>query len=1065
MMPKRRDIRKIIVIGSGPIIIGQACEFDYSGTQALKALKEEGYAVILVNSNPATVMTDPRMADRTYIEPLSPEIVSQIIARERPDALLPTLGGQTALNLARKLDEEGVLKHFNVECIGANIDVIRKAEQRELFKKAMEEIGIETPRSELASSMEEAKRIAKNIGLPAIIRPSFTLGGQGGSIAKNEEELLCAVSRGLENSPIHQVLIEESIFGWKEFEYEVMRDTHDNAVIICCIENIDPMGIHTGDSVTVTPAMTLSDRENQFMRDASIAILRAIGVETGGSNVQFAMHPQTGRVVAIEMNPRVSRSSALASKATGFPIAKIAAKLAVGYTLDEIRNDITKKTPASFEPSIDYVAVKLPRFTFDKFPGTPRELGIQMKSVGEVMALGRTFLEALFKGLRSLEHSRKWYELAGEESTEEISKKIEGNTPDRIPYILEALKRGMEITEVAAATKIDPWFIRMFKKATELISRLEKGPVDDDMLQRAKSMGFSDAHIADLLHIEEHELRIRRKQAGIMPIYKMVDTCAAEFEASTPYFYSSYDVEDETVPTDKQKVLILGSGPNRIGQGIEFDYCCVQAAFELRKLGYETIMVNSNPETVSTDYDTSDRLYFEPVCFEDVMNIIEKEQPIGMIVQFGGQTPLNIARLLEEKGVKIRGTSSSSIDRAESREEFSNLIAELGLTQPKNGTAKSLEEALKIARSIGYPVLVRPSYILGGSKMAIFYDDHKLTDYLTKSIGVSSRNPILIDEFLEDAFEYDIDAVADSQTVIIAGVMQHIEEAGIHSGDSACAIPPVKSKPEWIDEMKRQTRLIAKALEVVGLINIQFAVKNDIIYVLEVNPRASRTVPFVSKATGVHLARIATAVIMGKSLKELGIERDFRADYISVKESVLPFNRFPGVDPLLGPEMRSTGEVMGTGASFGEAFYKAELGADTPLPKEGTVFISVNDFDKPTILPVAKKLTELGLKITATRGTAAYLWENGIWADVIQKVHEGHPNVLDYMEHAKIKLFINTPLGRESQVDDYRMRQAAITHGIPYTTTTSAALSAVEGIEAKLRGHIFVRHLQEINFL
>ena len=1061
-MPKRTDIRKILVIGSGPIVIGQACEFDYSGTQAVKALKEEGYTVILVNSNPATVMTDPKMADRTYIEPLSPDSVAQIIARERPEALLPTLGGQTALNLARDLADKGVLNHFDVECIGANIDVIRKAEQRELFKQAMEEIGLDTPHSVLAHSLEEAQSILRDIGLPVIIRPSFTLGGQGGSIARTDDEFVQSVSKGLDSSPIHQVLIEESIYGWKEFEYEVMRDRKDNAVIICCIENIDPMGIHTGDSVTVTPAMTLSDRENQYMRDASIAILCKIGVETGGSNVQFAMHPKTGRIVAIEMNPRVSRSSALASKATGFPIAKIAAKLAVGYTLDEIPNDITKKTPACFEPVIDYVAVKLPRFTFDKFPGTPRELSIQMKSVGEVMALGRTFLEAFFKGLRALEHSWKWYEVTAEKNIDAIIEVLSKNSPDRMPYIIEALKRGIKEERIVDLTKIDPWFIRMFKKAADFILFISGNSLDTTALQRSKAMGLSDEYIAHLKKIDEHEVRAQRRKAGINPTYKMVDTCAAEFEASTPYFYSSYDAEDETISTDKPKVLILGSGPNRIGQGIEFDYCCVQVSFELRNLGYETIMVNSNPETVSTDYDTSDRLYFEPVCFEDVMNIIEKEKPIGAIVQFGGQTPLNIARILEEKGAKILGTSTKSIDRAESREEFSNLIHELGLRQPKNGTAKSIPEAIEIAKNIGYPILVRPSYILGGKKMAIFYDDQKLNSYLSGSIKVSKVNPILIDEFLEDAFEYDIDAVSDGQSVIIAGVMQHIEEAGIHSGDSACAIPPVKSKPEWIEEMKRQTRLIAKALNVIGLINIQFAIKSDIVYVLEVNPRASRTVPFVSKATGVHLARIATAVIMGKTLKELGIERDFRADYVSVKESVLPFNRFPGVDPLLGPEMRSTGEVMGTGASFGEAFYKAEIGANTPLPVNGTVFISVNDYDKHTILPVAKKLTALGLKITATRGTAAFLWEHGIWADVIQKVHEGHPNVLDYMEHAKIDLFINTPLGRESQFDDYTMRQAAITHGVPYTTTTSAAISAVEGIEAKLRGHIFVRHLQEI---
>ena len=1060
-MPKRTDIKKILVIGSGPIVIGQACEFDYSGTQALKALKEEGYTVILVNSNPATVMTDPGMADRTYIEPLDPETVATIIARERPDAILPTLGGQTALNLASDLHEMGVLEHFGVESIGANIEVIKRAEQRELFKKAMQEIGLDTPKSGIARSLEEAKNIKKDIGLPVIIRPSFTLGGKGGSIANSEDEFVEAVNKGLSDSPIHEVLIEESIYGWKEFEYEVMRDKNDNAVIICCIENIDPMGIHTGDSATVTPAMTLSDRENQYMRDASIAILRKIGVETGGSNVQFAMNPETGRIVAIEMNPRVSRSSALASKATGFPIAKFAAKLAVGYTLDEIPNDITKKTPASFEPVIDYVAIKLPRFTFDKFPGTPPELSIQMKSVGEVMALGRTFLEALFKGLRALEHSKKWYEVVENLKTDRIIEIISKNSPDRIPYIIEALKRGVSEREVADLTKIDPWFIKMFKKASSTIVHIKNNPLGRKTLELAKKTGLSDELIAHLKGIDEYEVREIRKKEGVVPTYKMVDTCAAEFEASTPYFYSSYDAEDETVEAKREKVLILGSGPNRIGQGIEFDYCCVQAAFALKELGYETIMVNSNPETVSTDYDTSDRLYFEPVTFEDVMNIIEKEKPIGTIVQFGGQTPLNIARRLEEKGAKILGTSTRSIDRAESREEFAKLIKDLNLKQPENGTAKSVEEAIKIAHRIGYPVLLRPSYILGGKKMAIIYDDDSLENYLSTRIEISSSNPVLIDQFLEDAFEYDIDAVSDGEDVIIGGVMEHIEEAGIHSGDSACSLPPVKSKPEWIEEMKRQTRLLAKTLNVVGLINIQFAIKNDEIYIIEVNPRASRTVPFVSKATGYPLTKIATKVIMGKKLKDLGITQDFEMNYVAVKEPVFPFNRFPGSDPSPGPEMRSTGEVMGIGASFGEAFYKAKKGAGNPIPTEGTVFISVHDNDKPAILPVAKKLSELGLRITSTRGTAAYLWENGVWADVVQKIHEGHPNALDYIKNARISLLINTPFGKESQLDDYKMLAAAINYNIPYTTTTSAALAAVEGIEAKLNRHIFVRHLQE----
>ncbi len=1060
-MPKRTDIRKILVIGSGPIVIGQACEFDYSGTQALKALKEEGYTVILVNSNPATVMTDPGMADRTYIEPLDAETVATIIARERPDAILPTLGGQTALNLASELHSMGVLERFGVESIGANIEVIKRAEQRELFKKAMSEIGIDTPKSGIAKTLEEAKKIKSEIGLPLIIRPSFTLGGKGGSIANTEEEFIEAVNKGLNDSPVHEVLVEESIYGWKEFEYEVMRDKKDNAVIICCIENIDPMGIHTGDSATVTPAMTLSDRENQYMRDASIAILRKIGVETGGSNVQFAMNPETGRIVAIEMNPRVSRSSALASKATGFPIAKFAAKLAVGYTLDEIPNDITKKTPASFEPVIDYVAIKLPRFTFDKFPGTPPELSIQMKSVGEVMALGRTFLEALFKGLRALEHSKRWYEVTENTSTDKIIEIISKNSPDRIPYVIEALKRGVSEREVAELTRIDPWFIRMFGRAAKTITYIKNNPLNKDTLKKAKKTGISDEYIAHLKGMDEYSVRNLRKKEKILPAYKMVDTCAAEFEASTPYFYSSYDEEDETIESARKKVLILGSGPNRIGQGIEFDYCCVQAAFALRELGYETIMVNSNPETVSTDYDTSDRLYFEPVAFEDVMNIIEKERPIGTIVQFGGQTPLNIAKKLEEMGAKILGTPTKSIDRAESREEFSKLIKELNLKQPDNGTAKSVEEAIDIAHRIGYPVLLRPSYILGGKKMAIIYDDESLKNYLKDRIDISENNPVLIDQFLEDAFEYDIDAISDGEDVVIGGVMEHIEEAGIHSGDSACSLPPVKSKPEWIEEMKRQTRLLARALKVVGLINIQFAVKNDEIFILEVNPRASRTVPFVSKATGYPMTKIATKVIMGKKLKDLGITKDFEMDYVAVKEPVFPFNRFPGANPSPGPEMRSTGEVMGLGASFGEAFYKAKKGAGNPIPTKGTVFISVHDNDKPAILPVAKKLSELGLHIASTRGTAAYLWENGVWADVVQKIHEGHPNALDYMKNSRIALLINTPFGKESQMDDYKMLAAAINYNIPYTTTTSAALAAVEGIEAKLNNHIFVRHLQE----
>jgi carbamoyl-phosphate synthase large subunit len=1060
-VPKRTDISKILVIGSGPIVIGQACEFDYSGTQALKALREEGYSLILVNSNPATVMTDPGLADRTYIEPLEADSLSQIIARERPDALLPTLGGQTALNLAVELARRGVLQRFGVEPIGAGIEVIRRAEQRELFKQAMLEIGLEVPNSYLAGSTGEARGLAERLGLPVIVRPSFTLGGRGGGIAASLPELERIVAAGLEASPVRQVLVEESIAGWKEFEYEVMRDRRDNAVIVCAIENLDPMGIHTGDSVTVTPPMTLSDRENQYMRDAAIAILRKIGVETGGSNVQFAMDPRSGRIVVVECNPRVSRSSALASKATGFPIARIAAKLAVGYTLDELANDITRKTPACFEPAVDYVAVKFPRFAFEKFPGTPRELSIQMKAVGEVMALGRTFLESCFKGLRSLEHSRPWYNPPEEASTEQILELVSRNSPDRVPFLIEALKRGVPEAELAERTRIDPWFLRQFGRAANAIRRLASEPLGAESLRAAKRLGLGDAYIAHLKGLTEQEVRARRKSLGILPAYKMVDTCAAEFAASTPYFYSCYDQEDETLPSGKPKVLILGSGPNRIGQGIEFDYACVQASFALHDLGYESIMLNCNPETVSTDYDTSDRLYFDPVSLEDVLNLVEKEKPEGTIVQFGGQTPLNLARELERSGVRILGTPPAAIDRAESREEFSRLVDSLQLAQAPGGTAASLEEALAVAERVGYPVLARPSYILGGSAIQLVFDPESLRRYAGERFRLSPESPVLIDRFLEDAFEYDIDAVSDGRSVVIGAVMEHIEEAGIHSGDSACSIPPIKSKSAWIQTMKDQTRRVALELGVVGLANVQFAVKEEVVYVLEVNPRASRTVPFVSKATGLPLVRIACSLMVGGSLAELGITADPATLNVAVKECVLPFDRFPGVDPVLAPEMRSTGEVMGVGASFGEAFYKAQAAAGTPLPTTGTVFISVHDNDKQTILPVARRLAEIGLRITATMGTAEFLWENGVWADVLRKVHEDHPNALDYIRHGRVSLLINTPLGRESQLDDYLIRDAAIAAGIPYTTTTSAALAAVEGIEARLAGHIFVRHLQE----
>ncbi len=1073
-MPKREDIKKIMVIGSGPIVIGQAAEFDYSGSQACKALKEEGYEVVLVNSNPATIMTDPGMADKIYIEPLTADVVARIIERETPDALLPTLGGQTALNIAVQLDEMGVLEEYGVELIGAKVDAIRRAEDRELFKKTMQEIGLDVPKSGVAHDVQEALYIADEIGYPVIVRPAFTLGGTGGGIAYNRRELKEIAERGLKMSMIHQVLIEEGVIGWKEYELEVMRDLADNVVIICPIENFDPMGVHTGDSITVAPAQTLTDWEYQRLRDAAIKIIRAIGVETGGSNIQFAVHPESERFVAIEMNPRVSRSSALASKATGFPIAKIAAKLAVGYTLDEIPNDITKETPASFEPTIDYVVVKIPRFAFDKFPTADQTLGSQMKSVGEVMAIGRTFEEALQKALRSLEIGRYGLGCDGKDKNpkrEEIVKKLRTPNAERVFYIRYALKAGFTVDEIYELTKIDRWFIRKIKNIVDMEEELKGWAkrtnydiwrVPDEVIRRAKRLGFSDVQLAHIFKTTEREVRRRRKKAGIVAVYKMVDTCAAEFEAKTPYYYSTYEQENDAVPTKRRKVMILGGGPNRIGQGIEFDYCCCHAVFSLKEEGYETIMVNCNPETVSTDYDTSDRLYFEPITHEDVMNIYENEKPVGVIVQFGGQTPLNIAKDLEESGARILGTSTESIDIAEDRKRFSELLKRLGIPQPEHGIAYSIEEAKEIARKIGYPVLVRPSYVLGGRAMEIVYDEETLERYVREAAEVSPEKPILIDKFLEDAIEAEVDALCDGEEVVIGGIMEHIEEAGVHSGDSACVLPPISLSKEVIDKIIEYTRKIALALKVVGLINIQFAIKDGVVYVLEANPRASRTVPFVSKATGLPLAKIAAKLMMGKKLRELGVKERLNLKHVAVKEAVFPFVKLPGVDPVLGPEMKSTGEVMGIDYDFGLAYYKAELAAGMGLPTEGTVFISVKDKDKnEKTLWVAKKLKELGFKILATKGTAKFLREHGIDVEVVPKVSEGRPNVIDLIINRRIDLIINTPSGKRGRTEGYEIRRAAVDYGIPYITTIAGAMAAVKGIEAIKKSEMTIKSIQE----
>ena len=1074
-MPKRTDIRKVLIIGSGPIVIGQACEFDYSGTQACKALREEGYDVVLINSNPATIMTDPEMAHHTYIEPITAEIVAKVVERERPDALLPTLGGQTGLNTAVKVAETGILEKLGVEMVGASLPVIKKAEDREQFRDAMEHIGLRVPRSGIARDMDAARKVAEYIGYPIIIRASFTLGGIGSGVAYNREEMEKLASAGLDASMISEIIMEESLIGWKEFELEVMRDFKDNVVIICSIENFDPMGIHTGDSITVAPAQTLTDREYQDMRDAAIAIIREIGVETGGSNIQFAIHPDTGEMVVIEMNPRVSRSSALASKATGFPIAKIAAKLAIGYTLDEIPNDITRETLASFEPTIDYCVVKIPRWTFEKFPKAEDRITTSMRSVGETMAIGRTFKESLQKAIRSLEIGRFGFGAdlpAAKEfkpDLHEIEEKLRNPNSKRIFYLREAIKYGLPLERVYELTRIDPWFLhhlrQIYEMECDLREMAEKGPPPrewpQELFEEIKEYGFSDTQLARIFQMEERDIREIRVSKGVKPVYKLVDTCAAEFEARTPYYYSTYERENEIRVSGRKKVVILGGGPNRIGQGIEFDYCCVQASIALRELGIESIMVNSNPETVSTDYDTSDKLYFEPLTWEDVLNLLEQEMPEGVIVQFGGQTPLNIAVPLEQAGVKILGTGPDSIDRAEDRERFQSLLRKLDILQPENGIAIDASEALAVADRIGYPVLVRPSFVLGGRAMEIVYDEADLEYYIKSAVDVSPGKPVLIDRFLEDATEIDVDAISDGQETVIGGIMEHIEEAGIHSGDSACVLPPISLSQEILDQIKSHTLALARELHVIGLMNIQYAVRRGIVYVLEVNPRASRTIPFVSKATGVPLAKLATKVIMGHTLKELGLTGEVIPEHVSVKESVFPFARFPGVDTILGPEMKSTGEVMGIDHSFALAFAKSQLAAGQNLPLKGTVFVSVKDQDKMRFLETAFILYDLGFNILATGGTAKFLSAHGIQNKYVYKVREGRPNIVDMIKNGEVDLVINTPGGKKAVSESYSIRRTALTFDIPYTTTLAGARATALAIKAMAEGRIEVKTIQE----
>jgi carbamoyl-phosphate synthase large subunit len=1078
-MAKRTDIQSIMIIGAGPIVIGQACEFDYSGAQACKALRAEGYRVILVNSNPATIMTDPGLADATYIEPITPEMVEKIIAREKPDALLPTMGGQTALNTAMKLDASGALKRHNVELIGARADVIDRAEDRLKFRDAMSEIGIESPRSAIAHDLDEARAALAEIGLPAVIRPSFTLGGTGGGIAYNREEFEQIVGGGLEASPTSEVLIEESVLGWKEFEMEVVRDSADNCIIVCAIENVDPMGIHTGDSVTVAPALTLTDKEYQRMRDASIACLRKIGVDTGGSNVQFAVNPADGRMVVIEMNPRVSRSSALASKATGFPIAKVAAKLAVGYTLDELSNDITRTTPASFEPTIDYVVVKIPRFTFEKFPGTPALLTTSMKSVGEAMAIGRSFAEALQKGLRSMETGFSGLDAVeppGDGGADAFRAALSEPRPDRLLMAAQALRAGLSVADIHDASKFDPWFIRELARIVEAERGVEAFglPSDPTALRRLKALGFSDTRLGQLAGSSAAEVAGLRARAGVHPVYKRIDTCAAEFASATPYMYSTYEggfgtPACEADPTDRQKIIILGGGPNRIGQGIEFDYCCVHAAYALREAGFETIMVNCNPETVSTDYDTSDRLYFEPLTSEDVIALVRREQQngtlLGCIVQYGGQTPLKLSQALAKEGIPILGTSADAIDLAEDRERFQRLLHTLGLLQPENGIARSPAEAEDIAERVGYPVVIRPSYVLGGRAMEIVYDRSGLHRYMREAVRVSGEGmiqsgPVLIDRYLNDAIEVDVDCIADGETVYVAGVMEHIEEAGIHSGDSACALPPYTLSPAMVTELKVETEAMAKALGVVGLMNVQYAIKDDTIYVLEVNPRASRTVPFVAKATGVAVAKIGALVMAGKKLSSFSLDDEAVAAHVAVKEAVFPFARFPNVDTILGPEMRSTGEVMGLDASFERAFAKSQLGAGIKLPDAGTVFLSIRDADKKGLAVLARRLHDMGFSILATRGTAARIREAGLPVAVVNKVLEGRPHCVDAIRSGEVQLVINTASGPQSIADSFAIRRSALTHGVPHYTTMAGARAATHAIAALRAGTLEVAPLQ-----
>jgi carbamoyl-phosphate synthase large subunit len=1063
-MPKRTDIKKILIIGSGPIVIGQACEFDYSGTQACKALRAEGYEVVLVNSNPATIMTDPEFADRTYIEPLTADYLDAILARERPDAVLPTVGGQTALNLAVELAEKGILDRYNVQLIGASLNAIKMAEDRLWFKDAMTKIGLDVACSVLVNNIEAALKAADQLGFPLIIRPSFTLGGTGSGISYNREDFEEAVRWGLELSPVHEVLVEESVLGWKEFELEVMRDHADNAVVVCSIENFDPMGVHTGDSITVAPVQTLTDKEYQTMRDAAFAVIRAVGVETGGSNIQFAVEPRSGRMVVIEMNPRVSRSSALASKATGFPIAKIAARLAVGYRLDEIPNDITQKTPSCFEPTIDYVVAKIPKWAQEKFPESDHTLGTQMKSVGEVMAIGRTFKEALLKGMRSLETGRKTPKPP--EDPAELLSRLAVPHPQRLWDLFFAFQAGYSVESLEEITHIDPWFLDQLEQIVEMqgeLKRFDAATVPAPVLREAKRFGLSDAHLGEIWAAKEEQVYARRQETGVRPVFKRVDTCAAEFESFTPYLYSTYESEDESEPTQRKKVMILGSGPNRIGQGIEFDYCCVHASYALKQAGFETIMVNCNPETVSTDYDTSDRLYFEPLTFEDVMAIVDVEKPYGVIVQFGGQTPLTLARQLKAAGVPIIGTSPESIHLAEDRKQFGKLLSRLKIPQPENGTAMNVEEALTVASRIGYPVLVRPSYVLGGRAMVIAYDEASLGEYAARVEELQGALPILVDRFLENATEVDVDCLADGTDVVVAGIMEHIEEAGIHSGDSSCVLPSQQIPEPQRKMLRDYTRTLALQLNVVGLMNVQYAIQNGTIYVLEVNPRASRTVPYVSKATGHPLAKIAARLMVGHKLSEFNLAPELPVQHAFVKSPVFPFQKFPGVDTLLGPEMKSTGEVMGEAETFGLAFAKAQLAAGLRIPPSGKVFISVNDRDKPNVAGIARTLSQLGFGLVATRGTAQTLRGAGLRVEKVFKVNEGRPNVVDLIKSASLAFLINTPLGRSSKFDEKAIRRAAVQRGLTCITTLSAATAAVNGIRAQKEHGIRVASLQELH--